>query len=434
MTSVQTGQSMEQNATERSPLRGLTGPRWDAYPDLTDGGQDMAIVVERDRALARPLVALGEMGWMAVAAAASLGAGAVHASAIGVHSEHRQAALAFTVVAALQLGWGLLALLRPGRLLVAIGAAVNLGALVGFALAKTSGISWVDGLEEAEAVQTADGLAAGLAVVAVVAAIGHLSGRARSSLRSSPLLTGTAALVVAALAVPAMVSAGTHSHSGGHDDAEHAHDEPGASAAPEAEVASVVPPKPYHPDLPIDLGGVEGVTPRQQAAAENLLSATILGLPQFADPTEIEAMGFVSIGDGFLGHEHYLNAANMSDDRILDPSRPESLVFDTSVTPKKLVAAMYMLNPGDTLDDVPELGGALTQWHVHDNLCFTGARVSGLTDANGECAPPSVKGPETPMIHVWITPHPCGPFAALEGIAGGTVPEGEEPLCDHAHG
>jgi hypothetical protein len=38
------------------------------------------------------------------------------------------------------------------------------------------------------------------------------------------------------------------------------------------------------------------------------------------------------------------------------------------------------------------------------------------------------------MVHVWITPHPCGPFAALEGIAGGQISEGEERLCDHAHG
>ena len=38
------------------------------------------------------------------------------------------------------------------------------------------------------------------------------------------------------------------------------------------------------------------------------------------------------------------------------------------------------------------------------------------------------------MIHVWITPTPCGPFAALDGIAGGQVPEGEAVLCDHAHG
>jgi hypothetical protein len=195
-----------------------------------------------------------------------------------------------------------------------------------------------------------------------------------------------------------------------------------------------VPPKPYDPTLPLDLGGVEGVTLQQQARAENLLADTILRLPQFADPNAVEAMGFVSIGDGFLGHEHYLNVANMHDDRILDPDHPESLVFDTSVTPKRLAAAMFMLNPGDTLADVPDVGGKLTQWHVHDNLCFNGASVAGLTDAEGACAPGLTKGAETPMMHVWIEPNPCGPFAALEGIAGGTIAEGESRLCDHVHG
>ena len=39
-----------------------------------------------------------------------------------------------------------------------------------------------------------------------------------------------------------------------------------------------------------------------------------------------------------------------------------------------------------------------------------------------------------PMIHVWITPHRCGPFAALEGVGGGQIAEGEARLCDHAHG
>jgi hypothetical protein len=157
-------------------------------------------------------------------------------------------------------------------------------------------------------------------------------------------------------------------------------------------------------------------------------------LPQFEDVAVAESMGFVSIGDGFLGHEHYLNAANMSDDKLLDPDYPESLVYDTSVTPKKLVAAMFMMNTGDTLADVPEVGGKLTQWHVHNNLCFSGPRVAGLTDGQGNCGAGLTKGPETPMIHVWIEPHPCGPFAALEGVAGGTIAEGEERLCDHAHG
>jgi hypothetical protein len=98
------------------------------------------------------------------------------------------------------------------------------------------------------------------------------------------------------------------------------------------------------------------------------------------------------------------------------------------------VAAMFMMDNGDTLADVPELGGRLTQWHVHDNLCFAGAKVAGLTDAEGNCREGLRKGDATPMIHVWIEPHPCGPFAALEGVAGGTIAKGETRLCDHAHG
>ena len=42
-----------------------------------------------------------------------------------------------------------------------------------------------------------------------------------------------------------------------------------------------------------------------------------------------------------------------------------------------------------------------------------------LTDAEGNCAPGLTKPVPTPMIHVWITPHECGPFAALEGHGAG---------------
>src|SRR3546814_14389996 len=118
-------------------------------------------------------------------------------------------------------------------------------------------------------------------------------------------------------------------------------------------------------------------------------------------------MGFHSIGDGFLGHEHYLNAENMNDDKILDPDHPESLVYDTSVTPKRLVAAMYMLNAGDTLDDVPDVGGALTQSPIHDHLCFDpSGRVSGLTGPSGGCGPGLAHGPGTPRIHTGSAPTP----------------------------
>jgi hypothetical protein len=99
---------------------------------------------------------------------------------------------------------------------------------------------------------------------------------------------------------------------------------------------------------------------------------------------------------------------------------------------------MYMLPTSIALEDVPDIGGRLMQWHIHDNLCFTkdplAPKVGGLTDVNGNCPPALQKFPPSAMIHVWITPHPCGPFAALEGVGAGQIAAGEERLCDEVHG
>ena len=114
--------------------------------------------------------------------------------------------------------------------LALVGAAGNAAIFGGWLLAKTSGISFVDGLGEAESVQLADGLAAGLALVAVLVAI-PVAASARVGSRQLALSGGVAALAVAALTVPAMASAGSHTHSGGHahsgmtaeDEAAHVH-------------------------------------------------------------------------------------------------------------------------------------------------------------------------------------------------------------------
>lgn len=211
-------------------------------------------------------------------------------------------------------------------------------------------------------------------------------------------------------------------------------------AAPAAGAANTAPePKPYDPTQPIDLSGVEGVTPEQQAFAENLVARTVVDLPQWSDPATAEAAGFRSIGDAATGHEHYIQWAWINDDVWLDPDAPESLVYAPQPDgSKQLVSAMYMLPDAMTLDQVPDFGGRLMQWHVHDNLCFTddpaAPLVRGLTNPDGTCSPPLVKLRQAPMIHVWITPNECGPFAALEGVGAGTPPPGEEHWCDHAHG
>ena len=136
------------------------------------------------------------------------------------------------------------------------------------------------------------------------------------------------------------------------------------------------------------------------------------------------------------GYEHFINWNLINDDVVLDPSQPESLVYQPDGKGgKKLAAAMYMLAPDQTLDDVPDVGGKLTQWHIHNNLCFTpSGRVAGLSKGEGTCPAGLNSGSQAPMLHVWIQPHPCGPFAALEGIGAGQLKPGETRLCDTAHG
>jgi hypothetical protein len=364
--------------------------------------------------------------------------------------------LAFTGVAAFQLVWGALALVRSNRWIAAIGVIGQAAIIGGWTMAKTGGIGFIDGLDETEPLQLADGLAAGLAAAAVLAvAVAMIGGRVWPGQRllARTMLGGLGAGVTA-LALVGMVSAGSHGHVGGQDGthggggrqdggteaaaSHHGTDDRDESDSRPGVEAAVVPPKPYDPAGPIDLGGVPGVTPEQQAEAENLIAITLIRLPQFADPAAAQAAGYHSIGDAVTGYEHYINWSLIGDDRILDPDYPESLVYRAEGGKRTLVSAMFLLKPGTTLDTTPELGGKLTQWHIHDNLCFTkdptAPKVAGLTRPDGTCAEPLQKFEPVPMIHVWIVPHECGPFSALEGVGAGQVREGEEQLCDHAHG
>src|SRR5690606_5078056 len=101
---------------------------------------------------------------------------------------------------------------------------------------------------------------------------------------------------------------------------------------------------PYDPTKPIDLGGITGVTAEQQAFAENLVAATVRDLPRWSDLEVVEAAGFRSIGDAATGHEHYIQWEWIDDDVVLDPDRPESLVFRPRPDgTKELISAMYML-------------------------------------------------------------------------------------------
>ena len=435
--------------------------------------EDSATEDSADEVLGPDEPEVGDRHWpspLAIAACASIGAGAIHASVVGAHGEHRFLATMFVWAAAFQICWGIATLLRTSRTTALVGFIGNFALAMAWMVTRLTGVSWIDGLETAEKIQFADAAAGGLAIVAAGIAFGALL--TPGSIEENRLTNlSIPAFLVACLALPAMVTGGTqvNAHSEpttvttGHDHASSAgaspatagqsvpHDHgtatttPASATNPSADptptapaVAAVVAPTPYDPTKPIDLSGVDGVTPEQQARAENLVAITLARLPKFADPAVATALGWRSIGDALTGYEHFINLDLTKDDQVLNPDLPESLVYRVDGNKRTLVSAMFMLSSDTALDAVPDIGGQLTQWHIHDDLCFTpdpeGPRVAGITGADGACPAPLVTLEPFPMIHVWIVPHPCGPFASLEGLGAGQIAPGDTRWCDHVHG
>ena len=286
---------------------------------------------------------------LAAAAFASLGAGAIHATAAGAHSEAKAASVTFVIIAVLQIGWGVAALLKPHRLVTLAGVLINGGAAIGWVMAKTSGISFINGLEDTEGPGTADTIAAGLAIAAVVGALLSLAPRLSWARKPNAFVVGIAALATLGLTSPAMVQTGAHNHAaGGHGD-DHA-----MGSHDMAEMNTVQPPQKYDGTLPVDFSGVPGVTPEQEAWSEALATRTIKELPQWADPATAERAGYQTIGDGPTGTEHYMKWDAIDDDVQFDPNAPESIVYDVAPDGKRtLAAAMFMMPSSVSLDDVP---------------------------------------------------------------------------------
>jgi hypothetical protein len=412
---------------------------------------------------------------MAVAALASIGAGAIHGAATGIHAEHPELARLFVVLTVAQLGVGLWALVRPTRW-AAIGVvAVNAAAVIGWLATRLWGVSWVDGLQNREAAQFADTLCAGLGAVAAGCALGALLVGKREA---APVRLAVPALLIAALAVPAMWTGGTHVHShegaahdhsvaagadgsadGAIDESQpHTHDTANGTATgdtvdesqPHTHDTTVDPtlgiwPRAWDPAVGIDLSGVPGVTAEQQARAQQLIDDTLKDLPKWSTTAAAEADGYVSIGDAGTGSEHFIKQSLIQDDVMLDPTAPESLVYTVKGTQKTLAGAMFITSARPTDDPtLTNWAGPLMTWHNHGNLCWDRvngkATVVGLTDANGKCARGVNTGGANPMVHVWITPNECGPFAALEGVGAGQASVSEAERTDkcqaagHSHG
>jgi hypothetical protein len=185
-------------------------------------------------------------------------------------------------------------------------------------------------------------------------------------------------------------SAAAHEHDGGHIHAS-VHDE----SSPSAHAAGSCQP-----------------TSAQLSAAARLIADTRRGLARFVDLRDAMRAGYAPNQPAPAAIKHYFNPAYVTDGRVLDPARPEGLLYAYTGRGPVVVAAVYLMNragePGRAV------GGCLTGWHGHDNLCSSDpgrGLITGKRGPDGSCPSGQVPWAAPQMLHTWVINIPGGPFA-----------------------
>jgi hypothetical protein len=191
------------------------------------------------------------------------------------------------------------------------------------------------------------------------------------------------------------VEVAAHEHGAGHVHASGGHDE--ASARAHA-TGSCQP------------------TSAQRGTATKLVADTRRGAARFVDLQDARRVGYAPHVRANKSVKHYFNPAHVTDGRVLDPARPEGLLYAHTTRGPVLVAAVYLMNragePGRAV------GGCLTQWHAHDTHCSSdpaNGLIDGVRRRGGRCPPGQVPWATPAMLHTWVIDLPGGPFAGHVG-------------------
>jgi hypothetical protein len=106
-----------------------------------------------------------------------------------------------------------------------------------------------------------------------------------------------------------------------------------------------------------------------------------------------------------------MNQAYVDAGYVMDPHRPQGLVYANTKRGPVLIGAMFQMRQLGQFG--PDPGGPLTAWHQHENICFTpfGFEFSLMTPF-ATCPLGAIDLSASPMLHVWIVDNPKGgPFA-----------------------
>jgi hypothetical protein len=144
-------------------------------------------------------------------------------------------------------------------------------------------------------------------------------------------------------------------------------------------------------------------TAAEQAAADTLVAKTTAAVTKYASLSAATAAGYVPATNPSGYEVHYANWQIVRSGDVLNPNHPSSLVYANTVKGPVLLGAMY-LGAGPCIPG-PDVGGPLTQWHAHDDLCLSAThQVVGKTDASGGCTTGTHNTSTYFMLHVWVAP------------------------------
>ncbi len=155
-------------------------------------------------------------------------------------------------------------------------------------------------------------------------------------------------------------------------------------------------------------------TPEQRAAAAKFAADTKAGIAKYTDVRVALADGYAPSRPATPPMIHYNNPAYSKFGRSLDPSRPENLVYTPTSHGLVLMGAMYQMpRPGIP---GPDIGGPITRWHTHPNICIAipGLMLAGFATPFGNCPIGSLSITTAAMLHVWTIDNPTGPYGDLD--------------------
>jgi hypothetical protein len=152
-------------------------------------------------------------------------------------------------------------------------------------------------------------------------------------------------------------------------------------------------------------------TQEQWDAANQLYRETKAAILPYADWRIAWAAGYRPEGPSHFSSTHWMNQKYVDGGYVMDPRRPQGLVYANSKHGPVLLGAMFQMKQIGQFG--PDPGGPLTAWHQHENICFTpfGFEFSLMTPT-ATCPLGAIDVSAAPMLHVWIVDNPKGgPFA-----------------------